>query len=60
LVDRLFGGNKFVIDLIPEGHGSEFPFAIRAPFKALDFLDSSNEVPNVLFLGFVAGHHFCS
>jgi len=60
LVDRLFGGNKFVIYLIPERHGSDFQFVIHASFKALDFLDSYNEVPNVLFLGFVAEHNFSS
>lgn len=53
----MFGGNKFNTDLIPEGHGSDFQFVIHAPFKVLDFLDSSNEVPNVVFLGFVAEHN---
>jgi hypothetical protein len=48
LVDRLFGGNKLVIDLIPEGHGSDFQFVIYAPFQALGFLDSSNEFPILL------------
>jgi hypothetical protein len=60
LVDRLIGGSKFVIDLIPEGRGSDFQFVIHVAFKALHFLDSSNEVPDVPFLGFVAGHHFSS